>query len=398
MRILYLTAAAAAALAVGLASAHAQRMEPRGDERPAAESAQQPQRGKETNRSRRGASEQRSNKSWDQQAAEKAAQDGQRGTTGQAQDQTDRPAASGTATSPQRATETDRTRSSAGERSRSNADRDGSRERSRDARDQRRGQDARERSRSSSEGAGRDDSRGTGQARQQRDGSDTTREGARSTQQQQQQQQQQQERTATQDRSRGGGLQLSEQQRSRITTTFSERIDRLNVRPLSRTNISVSIGATIPRSVRVYDVPTDIVRIYPRFRGHKFVVVEDEIVVIAPDRRRIVATLPMSGERQAARASTRTTTGTAPARDPIRLTPQEQTVVRTTILREPACRFEQRLDFFIGIPLPRTVRVCEFPDEVLAEVPEFRRYRYITRDDEIVVVDPDGYRVVDVIR
>jgi hypothetical protein len=88
----------------------------------------------------------------------------------------------------------------------------------------------------------------------------------------------------------------------------------------------------------------------------------------------------------------------APARDRIRLTPQEQTVVRTTILREPACRFEQRFDFFIGIPLPRTVRVCEFPDEVLAEVPEFRRYRYITRDDEIVVVDPDGYRVVDVIR
>jgi hypothetical protein len=376
MKILYLTSVAIAALAVGLASAQAQGMNPRNDERPAADSRQQPQRAKETDRSRRAPS----SKSWDQQAAEKAEQDRQSGTTGTSQGQAERPSADRSSAPQQRATESDRNRSNASPRSNANRE---------DSRNERRSRAGRNQDRSTSESATQDGNRATGPATQRSTtGTSTSSEATRSTQQQGQTAQDSSQRS----------LALSEQQRTRITATFSNRIDRMNVRPLSRSSISVSIGATIPPSVRVYAVPADIVRIYPRFRGHHFVVVEDEIVIIAPDRRRIIATLPMSGTRQATRSTTRSTTGSAPARDRIRLSPQEQTVIRTTVLREPACRLEQRLDFFIGIPLPRTVRVCEFPDEVLAEVPEVRRYRYITRGDEVVVVDPDGYEVVDVIR
>jgi uncharacterized protein DUF1236 len=67
-------------------------------------------------------------------------------------------------------------------------------------------------------------------------------------------------------------------------------------------------------------------------------------------------------------------------------------------LRDPECRYETRLDFSLLIPLPRSVRVCEFPQTVVSEVPEIERYRFVVRGDDIVVVDPDEYRVVDVIR
>ena len=194
-----------------------------------------------------------------------------------------------------------------------------------------------------------------------------------------------------------GSIVLSNEQRIRASTRFAARIDRLNVPALSRSRLSVSIGAIVPSSIRLYDVPLDIVDIYPGFRGHKFVVVDDEVVIIEPSNRRIVTMIPLSDERSVARAEARTTTGSAPSGERIRLLPQQRTIIRETVLQEPICHYEQRLEFFLVIPFPTTVRVCEFPERVVSEVPEVRRYRYLTRGDEVLIVDPDEQRVVEVI-
>ncbi len=66
-------------------------------------------------------------------------------------------------------------------------------------------------------------------------------------------------------------------------------------------------------------------------------------------------------------------------------------------MREPACRLEQRLDFVLFIPVPRTVEVCELPPQIVSEVPEVSGYRYVVRDGEIALVDPDERRIVEVI-
>ena len=201
-----------------------------------------------------------------------------------------------------------------------------------------------------------------------------------------------------QDSTARGSARMSDEQRTRVSTRFSQSIDRMNVRPLSRSQISVSIGATIPRSVRAYTVPRDIVAIYPQFRGHRFVVVDDEIVIVEPGSQRVVTMLPMGGERAFARSparettgsSVRETTGTAPpAGSRIRLSPQEREVIRTVVMREPACRLEQRVDFVLFIPLPRTVEVCELPPQVVSEAPEVQRVSLRGADDEIGLVDPD---------
>jgi hypothetical protein len=122
------------------------------------------------------------------------------------------------------------------------------------------------------------------------------------------------------------------------------------------------------------------------------VVVEDEIVILEPQNRRIVATLPREGGRHVSRP-----VGEASVRAGLDLSTEKRRVIREIVLREPSCRFEQRFDFFIGMPIPRNVRVCEFPDEVLAEVPEVQSYRFVLRNDDIVVVDPAEQHVIEVI-
>ena len=103
------------------------------------------------------------------------------------------------------------------------------------------------------------------------------------------------------------------------------------------------------------------------------------------------------GEQRTVHTTTRETTGTASAGSRIRLTPRAREVIRTTVLREPSCR-ERRVDFVLFVPLPRTVQVCELPPQIVAEVPEVRSYRYVVRGEEVALVDPEEYRVVDVIR
>jgi hypothetical protein len=184
---------------------------------------------------------------------------------------------------------------------------------------------------------------------------------------------------------------ISERDRSRVSASFSTTVDRLNVEPVSRTRVSVSIGARVPADVRVYDVPTDVVTLYPRFRGHKFVVVDEEIVILHPQRREIVATLPRRGDRQAGSVTTGMRSGS------IGLSKERRVEIREVLMERPVCRYEQRLDFSIGIPLPKSVQICEFPEELVTDIPEIRSYRYVVRDDRVLIVDPDEYRVVDII-
>jgi hypothetical protein len=176
----------------------------------------------------------------------------------------------------------------------------------------------------------------------------------------------------------------------------------MHVRPISRSRISVSIGATVPRSIHLYNVPSDIVSIYPRFRGMRFVAVEDDIVIVSPETSRIVAVLPRSeGEHYASHERTRDareTTGAATRDERLELRPEQRQIVRTTVLEAPACHYEQRVDFFLFMPIPSTTRVCEFPQRVVEEVPELRDYRYTVHDNEVVVVDPERERVVEVLR
>jgi hypothetical protein len=85
------------------------------------------------------------------------------------------------------------------------------------------------------------------------------------------------------------GAKLSTEQRTKITTVIRNE----HVAPARNVDFSVSVGTKVPRErVELRALPSDVVTIYPEWRGYEFFLVRDEIVVVDPNTLEIVAVLP----------------------------------------------------------------------------------------------------------
>jgi hypothetical protein len=85
----------------------------------------------------------------------------------------------------------------------------------------------------------------------------------------------------------GGGAKLSTEQRTKITTVIRDQ----HVSPVTNINFSVSVGTRVPRDVGFHPLPTEIVTIYPEWRGYEFFLVREQIVVVDPRTLEIIAVL-----------------------------------------------------------------------------------------------------------
>jgi hypothetical protein len=56
-------------------------------------------------------------------------------------------------------------------------------------------------------------------------------------------------------------------------------------------NFAVSAGTIIPTTVELHEVPADVVRIVPAYRGYRYFVVRNEIVIVEPSTRKIVTVI-----------------------------------------------------------------------------------------------------------
>lgn len=52
--------------------------------------------------------------------------------------------------------------------------------------------------------------------------------------------------------------------------------------------VSIGVGAVLPASVNFVALPPVLVELYPQYRSYRYVVVDEQIVIIDPDTRRIV--------------------------------------------------------------------------------------------------------------
>jgi hypothetical protein len=82
----------------------------------------------------------------------------------------------------------------------------------------------------------------------------------------------------------GAGAKLSTEQRTKITTVIKSQ----NVRPVTNINFSISVGTRVPRNVGFHPLPTEIVTIYPEWRGYEFFLVDNQIIVVNPRTLEIV--------------------------------------------------------------------------------------------------------------
>jgi DNA mismatch repair ATPase MutL len=111
--------------------------------------------------------------------------------------------------------------------------------------------------------------------------------------QNQNQNQRDQDRVQQGEREKSGGtggttVSFTSEQRTKIReTVFKER----NAPRVSKVNFAINVGTVVPRTVHIIEVPEVIVDIHPEWRGFRYFIVNEEIVIVEPDTLRIVAVI-----------------------------------------------------------------------------------------------------------
>ena len=85
----------------------------------------------------------------------------------------------------------------------------------------------------------------------------------------------------------GAAAKLSTEQRTQITTVIRDQ----HVAPVTNVSFSISVGTRVPRDVSFHVLPERVVAIYPEWRGFKFIIVREQILIIDPNTFEIVAIL-----------------------------------------------------------------------------------------------------------
>ncbi|MGO4572438.1 DUF1236 domain-containing protein [Microvirga sp. 2TAF3] len=174
---------------------------------------------------------------------------------------------------------------------------------------------------------------------------------------------------------------INTEERTRITEHLVERAPRVN-----NINITIRPGETLTEEVPLAELPDDVVHVAPQYRGYRYFVVRDEIVIVEPRTKKIVDVIRSSGG-----AGTQRT-------EKINLSPDKRTRLKTEVLRQVHERATKRIVIREGERLPPDVEIIDLPADVLAEFPELRGYRIAIIEDEVVLVEPETRQVVEVIQ
>ena len=175
-------------------------------------------------------------------------------------------------------------------------------------------------------------------------------------------------------------VRVSDQQRASVREHLTKtRVEK------TRINVSVNIGTTIPRSVRLRPLPAAVFGIAPEYRGYNYVVLEDETIVIVHPRTYVVVDVIAVGSHRADR----------PHRTHLTLSPEQMRFVFTTVPKERTANIRARLA--LGAEVPRDVELLVFPGAVTTRIPELDRYRYVVAGGDVIIVDPSDHEVMLVI-
>ena len=90
-----------------------------------------------------------------------------------------------------------------------------------------------------------------------------------------------------------GVITLNERQNTRV----AQAIHQANVRPLANVTFSIAVGTEVPASVELHVLPPALAEVVPQYRDDRFVVVEQEALIIDPGTHTIVAVVPFEAQQ-----------------------------------------------------------------------------------------------------
>jgi hypothetical protein len=111
--------------------------------------------------------------------------------------------------------------------------------------------------------------------------------------------------------------------------------------------------------------------------------------------------LGATGLASAQTSTTTTTTTTTEQQAPLVLTPQQRTTIYRTV-RPPrsvttTAVAPAQTEVRVGSTVPSSVELHTLPESVYVTAPALKRYKYFYVNDELVLVDLDTSKVVDII-
>ena len=87
-------------------------------------------------------------------------------------------------------------------------------------------------------------------------------------------------------------------------------------------------------------------------------------------------------------------TQTVVTEEPLTLTPVQRQTIYRTIVRERVAAAPPTVEYRVGTRVPAGVELYSVPEAVAVEVPAIRRYKYMTVNNRVVLVDPATSQVV----
>jgi hypothetical protein len=84
-----------------------------------------------------------------------------------------------------------------------------------------------------------------------------------------------------------GAVNLTTEQR----TTIRKEVLTSSAPRATNINFTVNVGTVVPSTVRVVEVPPTIIKIHPQWKGYRYFVYNDEIIIVEPRTLKIVAVL-----------------------------------------------------------------------------------------------------------
>jgi hypothetical protein len=174
---------------------------------------------------------------------------------------------------------------------------------------------------------------------------------------------------------------VNEDQRKQI-------VDQLRrERTATRTsNVNVNIGQRLPPSIQPHRLPPDIVRIAPQYRDYDYTLVDDRVVIIDPRRHEVVDILDEGPGYGAAASYGR---GHIVISDDMRGRFRELARGSSTTVGSTAPSG--------GTSASNCLSLQPVPEEMVRNNAELRNYRYLAIGDQVVLVDPQQQKVVQVI-
>jgi uncharacterized DUF497 family protein len=168
-----------------------------------------------------------------------------------------------------------------------------------------------------------------------------------------------------------GHVQVSEQQR----TGVRDRLMKEGKFTKTKVNIHVTVGARIPRSVRLLALPVAIIELAPSYRGYDYIVLEDDtICIVDPRSYAVIDVLPAGSQR-----------AEGPHGQHLTLSNDQMRFIYSALPKEPRANVHVRLA--LGAEVPRDVELLPFPRDVVSRIPDLDGYGYVIADRDVVIVD-----------